>query len=201
MRATTVAGQMDSGDVGRTTKEGAEGPSGQGSRAGVAKDQPGGWRTYVRATEGECHRPQEQMLLSGAPQTARAAAPMRRRLCHVKGDQGVPASKDWKACWRESLEGAKGPPAEVAVTGARAASRLAQAPDQALRGEHTQAREDFSSKNETVLDEMSEGRMLAASRTQKRWAKARKAKQVARDSAGDRDRSARTSSKSEVAQS
>ena len=144
----------------------------------------------MMATDWECHLPQEQMLANGIPEEARAAAPMRRRLCHVKADQGEFVSREWNACCRDCFEGMKGPPAAVAVGGARVERRVAQAEDQTLVGQLIQDLELFSSKKEMVSREMSEGRMLAASPTRRRRANERHARQVTRASVGERDLSA-----------
>lgn len=92
-----------------------------------------------------------------------------------------------------------GPPAAVAVGGARVASRLAQAAAQAPVREVIHVRETFSSKKETVEGEMSERRMLAASPMRRSWEKLRHARQVVRASAGEWVRSARKRSSSLVA--
>ena len=126
---------------------------------------------------------------------------MRRRLCHVNADHGEFARRDRKEFCKDCLEGTKAPPAAVAVTGARAANREAQAADHVLVGVCIQALETFSSKKERVEGEMSVGRMLAASPTRRRWAKARQAKQATRMSLGERARSARKMRRSVVAQS
>ena len=126
---------------------------------------------------------------------------MRRRLCQVNADHGDPAKRDWKECCRVCLEGTKGPPAEVAVTGARDNSRRAHAEDHVLVGVWIQDLEPFSSKKERVLSEMSEGRMLADSPTRNRCTKARQARHKVRESVVEWARSARKRKRSGVAQS
>ena len=48
---------------------------------------------------------------------ARAAAPMRRRLCQVKAAQGEPARRERRECCKACFDVAKGPPEEVAAVG------------------------------------------------------------------------------------
>jgi len=91
-------GHRCSGKVGRSSKEIGVSPVGQGRRTGEGKDHPGGCRVHPKAVDWECQRPQAQMLLRGAPLTVRAAAPMRRRLCHVKELQVELAKRQWKEC-------------------------------------------------------------------------------------------------------
>ena len=175
---------MCSGEVGLMEKAG-EGWSelGQGSRAGTGKVQPGGCRVYEHAVDWECQRPQAQTVGSGVPVEASAAAPIRRKLCQVKGAQGDPARSEWRVSWRCCLDGAKGPPALVEVV-VSDASRVAQAAAQGPRGELTQEWPTFSSKKERVVGWRSSGRMLAASPMRRSWEKERKARQVVRASVG-----------------
>ena len=120
-------GQTCSGRVGRISKECTVGPgTGQGSRAGMGKDHEGGCRVYWQATAWECHRPQAQIVGKGVPHAASAAAPMRRKLCHVKALQGELERRRARDCWRCCLEVANGPPAAVAAVG-RVSRRAAQA--------------------------------------------------------------------------
>jgi hypothetical protein len=100
---------------------------------------------YVQATFWECQRPQAQMLLSGTELWARAAAPIRRRLCHVKASQGVPARSVCRALCRDCLEMAKGAVARAGGAGGSSARRAAQAAAQGPIGEVIQARATFSS--------------------------------------------------------
>ena len=94
---------------------------------------------YCKATDCECQRPQAHRVGRGVPEDARAAAPILRRLCQVKGAHGEPARMEWRDCCKWDLEGAKGPPAAVPVVGS-AWRRWAQAAAQGPRGEVIQVR-------------------------------------------------------------
>ena len=121
----------------------------------------------MQATDWECQRPQAQMVGKGVPMVARAAAPIRRKLCQVNAAQGESARREWRTSCRCCLEEAKGPPASVAVVG-RVRRREAQAAAHEPNAEVTCVRPTLASKKETVTGVTSLGWILAASPMRRR---------------------------------